>query len=66
MDDPSTNLELNMNLWLEDGSSNRPNRNRVDGIEKIMIEDLQTAHSVSIIECSQSFSITQSSKFQII
>jgi hypothetical protein len=55
-DNPSIHPELNLDLWLETGSSGGPDRNQV-------YKDLWTGHSVSIIGCSLQVLSTQFPKF---
>ncbi|KAJ6965878.1 hypothetical protein NC652_003680 [Populus alba x Populus x berolinensis] len=63
-DDLLIHLDLNSNLWLEKGSSDGPNRNRVNGLPNIMVENLWTTRSVSTIGFSQSILSTQTPKFE--
>jgi len=41
-DDPSTHLNLNLDLWLEIGSSSGPNRNRMYKLSNTTTENLET------------------------
>jgi hypothetical protein len=47
-------IQLNLDLWLEVGSTGGPDRNRVYGISNITGEDLQAGRSVLIVRTSQS------------
>ena len=46
-DNHSTYPKLDLELWLEVGSSGGLDRNRVYGISNTMIEDIQTGRNVS-------------------
>jgi hypothetical protein len=48
-DDLSTHSDLDLDLWLEAGSSGGPNRNRVYGLSNTMAKNLQTTRSVLTI-----------------
>ena len=48
-DDPSTHPDIDLDLWLEAGSSSEPNKNWVYGLSNTMIENFQTTRSVSIV-----------------
>jgi hypothetical protein len=65
-DDPSTHLELDLNLWLEVGSSSGLYRNWVYSISNTRVEDMWARRSVSTIKSLQSASSSQSSQFQLI
>jgi len=65
-DDPSTHLELDLNLWLEVGSSGGLYRNWVYSISNTRVEDMWARRSVSTIKSLQSASSSQSSQFQLI
>jgi len=62
-DDPSTHPDFNPDLWIEVGSSDGPDTNRVYGLFNSTAENLRAARSVSTIESSQSVSSTQSKEF---
>jgi hypothetical protein len=62
-DDPSTHPELNLDLWMEEGSFGGPNKKQVYGLSNTMAENLQAARSVSTVGSSQSVSSTQSQEF---
>jgi len=62
-DDPSTHPNIDLDLWLEAGSSGGPDRNKMYGLSNTTIENLRTTHSVSTVGCSQSISSTQSLEF---
>jgi hypothetical protein len=64
--DPSTYLNLDLNLLLEVGLSGRPNRNRVYDLSTTTAKNLWTTWSVSIVGCSQSVLSTQTPKFEAI
>jgi hypothetical protein len=51
MDDPSTHSELDPDILLKAGSSDKPNRNQVYCISNTIDEDLQTTRNVSTIGC---------------
>jgi hypothetical protein len=61
-DDPSTHLELDLNLWLEVGLY----RNWIYSISNTRVEDKWTRRSVSTIKSLQSASSSQSLEFQLI
>jgi hypothetical protein len=65
-DDSLTHPDFNPNLWLDVGSFNGPNRNKMYGFSNTTVEDLQMNRSVSTIKCSQSISSTQTPKFKVI
>jgi len=48
-DDPSTHLDLDLNLWLEVGSFGRPDRNWVYELFDTTVENLRITRSVSIV-----------------
>jgi hypothetical protein len=62
-DDPSTHPDFDPDLWMEVGSSDGPDKNRVYRISNITIENLRAARSVSTVWSSQSVSCTQSTEF---
>jgi len=62
-DDPLTHPDFNPNLWMEIGSYDGPDKNRVYGLSNTTAENLQAARSVSTIGSSPSVSSTQSEKF---
>jgi len=47
-DNSSIHLDLEPDLWLETGSSNRPNRNQVYGLFNITTDDLWTVYVSTI------------------
>jgi hypothetical protein len=55
----STHPDLDPDLWLEAGLFGRPDRNQVYGLSNATTENLQIAHTVLTIECSQSIPSTQ-------
>ena len=63
-DDLLIHLDLNSNLWLEKGSSYGPNRNWVNGLPNIMVENLWMTYSISTIGFSQSILSAQTPKFE--
>jgi len=65
-DHPLTHSDLDLDLWLETGSSGGLYRNQVYGFSNTMIKNLQTAHSVATIGCSQLIPSTQTLKFAAI
>jgi hypothetical protein len=62
-DDPSTHPDFDPDLWMEVGSSGRPNKNRVYGLSNTTAENLRVTNSVSTIGSFQSVSSTQSKEF---
>jgi len=62
-DDPSTYSELNLDLGLEAGSSDGPDRNQVYDISNNTVEDIRIGYNVSTVDSSQSGS---SSKYLVI
>ena len=58
-DDPSTHPDFDPDLWMEVGSPDGPEKNRVYGLSNTMVENLQAAYSVSTVESSQLVSSTQ-------
>jgi len=59
-DDPSTHPDFDPNLWMEVGSSGRPDKNRVYGLSNTMAENLRAARNVSTVGSSKSVLSTQS------
>jgi len=49
-DDPSTHMDL----WMEVGSSSRPNKNRIYGLSNTTAENLRVARCVSTVGSTQS------------
>jgi len=47
--DPLTHPELDLDLWLEAGSSIRPDKNQVFGILNVTVEDMLMGRSVSTV-----------------
>jgi len=62
-DDPSTHPDFDSNLWMEVGSSDGPDKNRVYGLSNTTTENLRAARSVLTVGSSQSVSSTQSKEF---
>jgi len=62
-DNPLTHPEFNLDLWMEVGSSSRPDKNQVYGLSNTTVKNLRAARSVSAVGSSQSVSSTQSKKF---
>jgi hypothetical protein len=62
-DDPSTHPDFDSNLWMEVGSSDGPDKNRVYGLSNTTAENLRAARSVLTVGSSQSVSSTQSKEF---
>jgi len=62
-DDPSTHSDFDPNLWMEVGSSDGPDKNRVYGLSNTMAKNLRTTHSVSAVGSSPSVSSTKSKEF---
>ena len=61
--DPSTNPDFDLDLWMEVGSSGGPDKNQVYGLSNTMIENLWATRSVSTVGSSQSVSNTRSEEF---
>jgi hypothetical protein len=53
MDDPSTHLDLDPDLWLEVGLSSGTNKNQVYKLSNTTAKNLRTTRSDSTIRCSQ-------------
>jgi len=53
-DDPSTHLDIDLDLWLETGLSSGSVRNWIYVLSNTTIKNLRTARSVLTIGCSQS------------
>jgi len=62
-DNPSTHPDFDPDLWMEVGSSNGPDKNRVCGISNTTAENLRATRSVSTVGSTQSVSSTQSKEF---
>jgi len=62
-DDPSTNPDFNLDLWMEVGSSGGLDKNRVCGLSNTTAKNLRASRSVSIVGSSQSVSSNQSEEF---
>jgi hypothetical protein len=60
---PSTNPDIDSNLWSEVRSSGGPDRNRMYGLLNNTIGNLRTTHSALIVGCLQSIPNTQTSEF---
>jgi len=65
-DDPLTHSELDLDLWMEVGSSGGPDKNRVYGLSNTTVENLRAARSVWTVGSSQSVSSTQSKEFVVL
>ena len=65
-DDPSTHLDLDLDLWLEVGSFSEPDKNRVYGLSNTRTEFLLIVRSVSIVGCSQLVLSTHTQEFEAI
>jgi len=65
-DDHLTHPEFDPDLWMEVGSSDGPNKNRVYGLSNTTAENLRAARSVSTVGSSQSVSSTQSKEFVVL
>jgi len=63
MDNPSTHMDFDPDLWLEVGLFGESDKNQVYGLSITMAEYLGMARSVSTIGCSQSVLSTWSSEF---
>jgi len=62
-DDPLTHPDFNLDLWMEIGSYDGLDKNRVYGLSNTTAENLQAARSVLTVGSSPSVSSTQSEKF---
>jgi hypothetical protein len=62
-DDPSTHSNFDLDLWMEVGSSDGPDKNWVYGLSNTTAENLGPACNVSTIGSSQSVSRTHSKEF---
>jgi len=60
VNDPSTHLDFNLDLWMEVGSSGGPDRNQMFGLSNTTAENLQATRGVSTVGSSQLVSSTQS------
>jgi hypothetical protein len=54
---------IQIDLWMEVGSSGGPDKNRVYGLSNTTTENLRSAHNVSTVGSSPSVSSTQSEEF---
>jgi hypothetical protein len=61
-----THPEFDPDLWMEVGSSDGPNKNRVYGLSNTTAENLRAARSVSTVGSSQSVSSTQSKELVVL
>ena len=61
-----THPDLDPDLWLEARLFDKPDRNWVYNLSHTTVEDLQAAHSVSIVGCSKSISSTPTLEFKVI
>jgi hypothetical protein len=64
-DNPSTHLDIDLNLWLEVGSSSVFDRNQIYELSNIMAENFQTTYSGSTVGYSQSISSIQNQEFVV-
>jgi hypothetical protein len=62
-DNPLTHPDFDPDLWMEVGSSGRPDKNRVYGLSNTTAENLCSTRSVSTIGSSPSVLSTQSEEF---
>ena len=62
-DDNLTHPEFDPDLWMEVGSSDGPDKNRVYGLSNITTDNLRSTRSVSSVGSSQSISSSQSKEF---
>ena len=62
-DDPSTHSDIDLDLLLEAGSSNGPNRNQMYELFNTTTKNLQMTRNASTVGCSQSNLSIQTSKF---
>jgi hypothetical protein len=62
-DDTLTHLEFDPDLWMEVGSSDGPDKNRVYGLSNTTADNLRSTRSVSTIGSSQSISSSQCKEF---
>jgi hypothetical protein len=61
--DPLTHPNIDLNLWLEAGSSNVSDRNQVYGLSNTTNENLRTTLSALIVGCLQSIPSVQTLEF---
>jgi hypothetical protein len=64
-DDLLTHSDLDLDLWLEAGSSGKFDRNRVYGLYNTMAKNLRMAHGILTVGCSQTILSTQTSEFTV-
>jgi hypothetical protein len=62
-DDPLTQPDFDLDLWMEVGSSGGPDKNRVYGLFNMTADKLRSARSVSTVWSSLSVSSTQLEEF---
>jgi hypothetical protein len=62
-DNPSTHPDFDPDLWMEVGSSGRPDKNQVYRLSNTTAQNLCSARSVSTVGSSPSVSSTQSEEF---
>ena len=62
-DNPSTHPDFDPDLWMEVGSSGRPDKNQVYRLSNTTAENLRSTRSVSTVGSSPSVSSTQSEEF---
>ena len=62
-DDILTHPEFDPDLWMEVGSSDGPDKNRVYGLSNITTDNLRSTRCVSSVGSSQSISSSQSKEF---
>jgi hypothetical protein len=60
VNDPSTHLDFNLDLWMEVGSSGGPDKNQVFGLSNTTAENLRATRGVSTDGSSQLALSTQS------
>jgi hypothetical protein len=64
-DDPSTHQNIDLDLWLKIGLSDRPDFYQVYGLFNTIVQNLQTSRSISTVGCSQSISSNQILEFTV-
>jgi len=62
-DNPSTHPDFDPDLWMEVGSSGRPDKNQVYRLSNTTAENLRSTRSVSTVGSFPSVSSTQSEEF---
>jgi len=62
-DDTLTHPEFDPDLWMEVGSSGRPDKNQVYELSNTTADNLRSTRSVSTVGSSQSISSSQSKEF---